>query len=90
MRIISLKFAVIAVSFIASCGDKKPSSPKSYLFKNLPAQYTGITFKDSIFETGELNILKFHYFFNGSGVAAGDFNNDGLEVVPEQGKYEIF
>ncbi len=78
MRIIDFKFATIGVFLLASCSDKKADTPKNYLFKNLPAQYTGITFKDSIFETAELNILKFQYFFNGSGVAAGDFNNDGL------------
>ena len=43
----------------------------------LPA-VTGITFENTLPETPELNIITYEYFYNGGGVGAGDFNNDGL------------
>lgn len=39
---------------------------------------TGLTFQNTIVHTDEMNILEYMYFFNGGGVGAGDFNNDGL------------
>lgn len=39
---------------------------------------TGITFDNALKETPESNIITYEYFYNGGGVAAGDFNNDGL------------
>ncbi|MCM5661909.1 VCBS repeat-containing protein [Galbibacter mesophilus] len=38
---------------------------------------TNIYFKNQLTSTPELNILTYLYFYNGAGVAAGDFNNDG-------------
>ena len=48
------------------------------LFERLPAGETGIDFTNSITETDELNVLVYEYFYNGGGVAAADFDNDGL------------
>ena len=42
------------------------------------AKQTGITFSNSLKQTPELNILNYLYFYNGAGVASGDFNSDGL------------
>ena len=51
------------------------------LFQFLKPEETGIDFKnDFTFET-ELLFYKYQYNFNGSGVAIGDINNDGLEDV---------
>jgi len=47
-------------------------------FKKLRPSHTGILFVNTLTETPELNILNYLYFFNGAGVAAADFNNDGL------------
>lgn len=47
-------------------------------FTKLPGSQTGVLFKNMLPETPELNIITYEYFFNGGGVAAGDFNNDGL------------
>ena len=38
-----------------------------------------MTFTNTLTNTKELNILNYLYFYNGAGVATGDFNNDGLE-----------
>ncbi len=56
-------------------------SSQSYLFKEVSSAHSGITFQNQLIEnlsTGE-NILDFDFFFNGAGVAAADFDNDGLE-----------
>jgi len=39
---------------------------------------SGIHFTNTLTSTTELNILNYLYFFNGGGIAAGDFNNDNL------------
>ena len=39
---------------------------------------TGITFTNELTKSPELNILNYLYYYNGAGVATGDFNNDGL------------
>jgi hypothetical protein len=48
------------------------------LFTLLDAGKTGIDFNNYIDEDEETNVLKYGYFYNGGGVAAADFNNDGL------------
>ena len=55
-------------------GQKKPAT----LFSELSASSTGITFQNKLIETLQLNVTNYHHFYNGGGVAAGDFNNDGL------------
>lgn len=54
----------------------KPAEDKLFVLKT-PAE-TGITFSNNLHPTPELNILTYLYYYNGGGVAAGDFNNDGL------------
>lgn len=49
-----------------------------WLFVQLPPDQSGILFENTITETPEINILRYEYTYNGGGVAAGDFNNDGL------------
>jgi hypothetical protein len=42
---------------------------------------TGITFTNTLTNSPELHILSYLYYYNGAGVAAADFNNDGLTDV---------
>lgn len=51
------------------------------LFDSLPGSETGITFKNQIEESKQLNILDYLYFYNGGGVAIGDINADGLPDI---------
>ena len=44
----------------------------------MPSSKTGITFKNILNETEDLNILTYGYIYNGGGVSVGDINNDGL------------
>ncbi len=57
---------------LSACGNSDT------LFEKLPSSQTNVTFKNSLEESPDFNVLKYGYFYNGGGVAAGDFNNDGL------------
>jgi len=56
--------------------DSKPVEDP--LFEAVTSGQTGITFANQLPETPDLNIITYEYFYNGGGVGAGDFNNDGL------------
>ena len=47
------------------------------LFEELPSNYTGIDFKNTLVEGVGNNILDTEFFYNGGGVAVGDLNGDG-------------
>ncbi|WP_375444182.1 VCBS repeat-containing protein [uncultured Fibrella sp.] len=51
------------------------------LFTSLPAEETGIVFVNRLSESDSVSILDLEYFYNGGGVALGDFNNDSLPDV---------
>ena len=53
-------------------------SNKDALFEVLDADRTGIRFVNKLSATGDFNIFNYMYFYNGAGLGAGDFNNDGL------------
>ena len=44
----------------------------------MPSDETGVSFENRLTEDEHFNIIKYLYFYNGGGVAAGDVNNDGL------------
>ena len=48
------------------------------LFQSLKSDQTNIQFTNTVTESEQENILNYEYFYNGGGVGAGDFNNDGL------------
>lgn len=47
-------------------------------FKEIESSHSGVTFRNHLTETPELNILSYLYYYNGAGVLAADFNNDSL------------
>ena len=59
-----------------SCSRKEPP-----LFTLVPAETTGIDFKNILKENADANVLNYAYFYNGGGVAIGDINNDGLPDI---------
>lgn len=48
------------------------------LFTSLNSNDTKIIFQNTLKSTANLNILNYLYYYNGAGVSASDFNNDGL------------
>ncbi|MHA4895834.1 VCBS repeat-containing protein [Pedobacter sp. PWIIR3] len=51
------------------------------LFQLLDSTRTNIFFSNNITETFEHNVFNYPAFYNGSGVAVGDLNGDGLDEV---------
>ena len=51
------------------------------LFTQLSHEETGIYFINRNSETDEFNYYTYEYYYNGGGVAVGDFNNDGFEDI---------
>lgn len=47
------------------------------MFKVLTADHTGLHFNNKLSYSPQFNLFTYMYFYNGSGVGAGDFNNDG-------------
>lgn len=79
-------FAAV-VLLLASCQSEvgtlsnEISSPDIRLFEEVPQAASGLTFENKIVENNRINILNYLYYYNGSGVAIGDINNDGLPDI---------
>ena len=59
-----------------SSGETSESVPETFHLRT--AATTGLTFTNSPRMDDTLNVFSYMYFYNGGGLAAGDFNNDGL------------
>ncbi|PKA81928.1 VCBS repeat protein [Ulvibacter sp. MAR_2010_11] len=51
------------------------------LFAFHDSNATNLTFKNTVVETMDANYLNYEFIYNGSGVATGDINNDGLPDI---------
>lgn len=82
--------AGILLLFFAAC-HKAPSKP--HLFQTLNQEKTGLHFTNKLTPTADFNIFHYMYFYNGAGIGAGDFNNDGridLFFAANQGENKLF
>jgi hypothetical protein len=70
-----LSVGIAIVMAFTTCKSKVLPTP--LLFEVLTAAKTGINFENKLTPTAEFNLFKYLYYYNGAGVAAGDFNNDG-------------
>ncbi|RYF89041.1 MAG: VCBS repeat-containing protein, partial [Chitinophagaceae bacterium] len=57
-----------------ACQDRKDGS---FVFDALTEAETGLHFANKLTPTDSFNLFDYMYYYNGSGVAAGDLNNDG-------------
>lgn len=69
---------IAAAIFLFACR-QQPHAPAA--FDVLDHNSTGLHFENKLTATPEFNMFKYMYFYNGSGVGTGDFNNDGLVDV---------
>ena len=71
----------IGFFFIHGCKEQTAENKTGtgkHLFTLLGPDVTNIGFQNTLTEGLNTNILMYEYFYNGGGVAAGDFNGDGL------------
>jgi hypothetical protein len=68
---------MLMVAMGSACNSKKESTEPP-VFEVLDNSKTGLDFNNHLTPTQEFNMFKYMYFYNGGGVGAGDFNNDGL------------
>jgi enediyne biosynthesis protein E4 len=76
-RYIFIALAVVCIAAITSCNSKEKIQT-AVLFEVLKDDKTGLHFNNTVTATEKFNMFKYMYFYNGGGLGAGDFNNDGL------------
>ncbi|MFZ9743610.1 MAG: hypothetical protein ACO3B0_08460, partial [Chitinophagaceae bacterium] len=54
------------------------NNDENALFTVRDDQYTGLHFVNKLTADPAFNLFSYMYYYNGAGVGAGDFNNDGL------------
>ena len=75
---VSLLFLILLNVACKKANDTTTQVQGNPVFKVLESTETGINFSNDLTMTPDMNLFKYMYFFNGSGVGLGDFNNDGL------------
>ncbi len=68
-------FLLLVFVIISSCVKHEP------MFVLKETIHTGLEFKNNLDEKAAFNILNYVNYYNGGGVAVGDFNNDGLQDI---------
>ena len=61
---------------LSGCGSRTEEGQS--LFEVLDKNQTGLHFANKLKPTREFNMFNYMYFYNGAGIGAGDFNNDGF------------
>lgn len=80
-------FLILFLPFLFAC-DRKSS-----LFKKVDSGVSNIHFSNELKNSPDLNILNYLYYYNGAGVAAADYNSDGLVdlyLVSNQGEDKLY
>ncbi len=80
---------ILILAFFTSCENQESTT----LFKLVPSDQSGILFVNELKDTPQFNILRYLYYYNGAGVAVGDFNNDQLEdlyFISNQGENRLY
>ncbi len=86
----SLFILLVSMLFFACKQKGKIQSP---LFATLDSSHTHLNFINRLKPTPKFNLFSYMYYYNGAGVGAGDFNNDGLVdlfFTANQGENKLF
>lgn len=73
---IKIVLRLFAVTLIINCKSKETETEP--WFEALDSDKTGLQFSNGLKARSDFNMLEYMYFYNGAGLGAGDFNNDGL------------
>jgi hypothetical protein len=85
------KYLLIGLLGLASCHGDNHKAPEA--FEILDHARTGLDFSNTLHPTQEFNMFKYMYYYNGGGIGAGDFNNDGkidLFFSANQGDNQLY
>lgn len=86
----TIVYAIMMAIFLVGCQSEKEELP---LFELVNAETTGVNFINDLRESASQNVLTYEYYYNGAGIAAADFNNDGLTdlfFVSNIGQSELY
>ena len=76
---ILLFFLVLIINFSCTNEPNSPTAtPEEFQFELLTKERTGLDFNNVLTQNSKFNVFTYMYYFNGGGIAAGDFNQDGL------------
>lgn len=81
---------ILLVSLGIACNSRHATPA---MFEVLDKDRTGLNFINKLTSTDSFNMFKYMYFYNGAGIGAGDFNNDGkidLFFSSNQGNNSLF
>lgn len=67
----------VCTMLVPGCA-KEPKPVNKPAFEVLDSKKTGLNFTNKLTATADFNMFNYMYFYNGAGLGAGDFNNDGL------------
>jgi enediyne biosynthesis protein E4 len=77
--------ALVLVVLLAQCENKPvgggANPAEKPLFTRLDSGLSGVGFVNHLNDSGEFTLIDYLYYYNGGGVATGDFNNDGLADI---------
>lgn len=81
LRYFFSSLCIVTILFSCEKEEEKKHDINMPLFSFCSPEQTNIFFKNNLKETLYMNGLFYEYYYNGAGVAVGDFNNDDLPDV---------
>ncbi len=85
--------SIVTGCFFSACNRPSSVPPEAPVFKVLDHTRTGLDFSNTLHPTKSFNVFDYMYFYNGGGIGAGDFNNDGridLFFASSQGDNKLY
>jgi len=80
----------LSISLITACSSEVKEQA---IFEMLGTEKTGIQFENKLHPNEAFNMFHYMYYYNGAGVATGDFNNDGkvdIFFASNEGKNALY
>ena len=74
--VLNIFITIVFLIFLINCHQPTASS-EAPIFETLDSSQTHIYFKNQLQPNNQFNAFRYLYFYNGAGIGAGDFNNDG-------------